>query len=294
MTQPPPVVPACYRHPARVTYVRCARCERPICPECMHEASVGHQCPECVAQGRRDRRPAQTTFGGRATDRAYVTTTLVVVNCLVALLAAISAGPSALFGGGMGGLMGADTPLHRAGALVGFWVADGEYYRLVSSMFLHYGLLHLAMNMWALWVLGRLLETTLGPMRFLALYALSGLGGSVAVYLFGSPSTATAGASGAIFGLFAALFVILRRMGRDASSVVPILLINLVITFTVPGISIAGHLGGLVTGAAVAAGMAYAPARYRPQVQAGTCIAILLVCAVATVARTAIILANPV
>lgn len=307
MTQPPTAVPVCYRHPSRETYVRCVRCDRPICPDCMREASVGHQCPNCVSEGRRTQRPVRTAFGGgRAGAQGYVTIGLIVVNCLVAIAAALSAGGTgSLFGGGMGGLLGGESPLHYWGALVGDatrWtdaegatvatahgVANGEYYRLITSMFLHYGLLHLAMNMWALWVLGRPLEAALGPIRFLALYLLSGLGGSAAVYLFSDPHAPTAGASGAIFGLFAALFVLLRRLGRDSSSVLPVLIINLVITFSVPGISIAGHLGGLVIGGIVAFGLAYAPQRWRTQVQVGVSVAVLVMLVFAVVTRTAMI-----
>jgi membrane associated rhomboid family serine protease len=210
------------------------------------------------------------------------------VNCLIALASALSAGSTdALAGGGMGGLLGGATPVNDRGALVPVLIADGQYYRLVTSMFLHYGLVHLLMNMWALWVLGRLLEGALGSLRFLALYLLAGFGGSIAVYLFANPKGATVGASGAIFGLFAALFVVLRRLGRDTSSVVPILVINLFITLTVPNISIGGHLGGLVTGAVVALGMAYAPQRLRTQVQAGVSVAVLVMLLAAVVARTA-------
>ena len=252
---------------------------------------MGHQCPECVATGRRSQRPARTTFGGGTSGaRGYVTIGLIVVNCLVALAAALSAGTSgALFGQGMAGLLGGSTPLHTRGALYTPLIANGQYYRLVTSMFLHYGLLHLAMNMWALWVLGRLLETVLGPLRFLVLYLLAGFGGSVAVYLFANPHAATVGASGAIFGLFGGLFVILRRLGRNASSILPVLLINLVITFTVPGISIEGHLGGLVTGALVAVGMAYAPPQWRTKVQVAVATAVGVILVLATVARTAMI-----
>ncbi|MBN1173493.1 MAG: rhomboid family intramembrane serine protease [Micromonosporaceae bacterium] len=305
MTEPPLAVPVCYRHPSRETYVRCTRCDRPICPDCMHEASVGYQCPECVAAGRRSQRPKRTAFGGGITGtRGYVTTTLIAINGLVALVSILSASSADALGGqGIGGLFGGATPLHYWGALVPeptAWrvtdtlviaadgVSNGDYYRLVTSMFLHYGVLHLLMNMWALWVLGRLLETALGPGRFLALYLLSGLGGSVAVYAFSSPHAATAGASGAIFGLFAALFIVLRRLGRDSSSVLPVLLINLMITFTVPGISIAGHLGGLVCGALVSAGLAYASGKKRTQIQIVVCTTIGIMLILATVARTAL------
>jgi membrane associated rhomboid family serine protease len=163
-------------------------------------------------------------------------------------------------------------------------VADGEYYRLLTSMFIHYGPLHLLMNMWALWILGRTLEGVLGPVRFIALYMVAGLGGSVAAYLF-TPASATAGASGAIFGLFAALFIVMRRLGRDTSSVLPVLVINIAISFA-PGISLAGHLGGLVTGAIVASVLAYAPRRIRNVVVTGTIAALLLFMATLVVIQT--------
>ncbi|GGM10794.1 rhomboid family intramembrane serine protease [Dactylosporangium sucinum] len=309
MTQPPAnVVPVCYRHPNRETYVRCTRCDRPICPDCMNEASVGFQCPECVRQGARTQRPVRTTFGGgQSGAQGTVTIALIVLNVLVFVAAFISSGKSnAIAGGGLGGLLGGSTPLHEWGALVTYPLGtytdgplegtrvllpggmhDGEYYRIFTSMFLHYGLLHLAMNMWALWVLGRPLEAMLGRARFFALYLVSGLGGSIGVYLFAAPTTQTAGASGAIFGLFAALIVVLRRMRRSVAGIVPILILNLVITFSVPGISIAGHLGGMVTGALIAAGLAYAPQRRRALIQTTTVLGVLVVLAVLFAVHTA-------
>jgi len=257
----------------------------------MNDAAVGHQCPECVAEGRRTQRPVRTTFGGSmAGINGYVTITLIVINVLMMLASVATAGGDALFGGGFGGLLGVGTPLTDWGAVKGLTtcvfeatgvtftipggVAEGEYYRLVTSMFLHYGPLHLLMNMWALWILGRTLEGVLGPVRFLVLYFVSGLGGSVAAYLF-TPASPTAGASGAIFGLFAALFVVMRRLGRDTSSVLPVLVVNIAISFA-PGISLAGHLGGLVTGAIVAVALAYAPRKTRNLVVAGTVGALLV------------------
>jgi membrane associated rhomboid family serine protease len=247
----------------------------------MREASVGFQCPECVAEGRRTQRPARTAFGGSAVGQnGYATITLLVLNIIMFLLSLASAknAGNALGGSGFGGLLGGQTPLMAKLAVVGLGtnqdgqvvpagVADGEYYRLITAMFMHYGLLHLGMNMWALWILGRTLEGALGPLRFTALYLVAGLGGNVAAYVF-QPEALSAGASTALFGLFAALFLVLRRLGRNASSVVPIIVINLIFTFSVPGISIAGHLGGLVTGAAAGAGIAYAPRNNRTAVQA--------------------------
>ncbi|MEV0427606.1 rhomboid family intramembrane serine protease [Micromonospora sp. NPDC050495] len=277
---PGPTTPVCFRHPDRETYVRCTRCDRPICPECMREASVGHQCPECVSEGRRSVRPARTAFGGGAAGReGYVTKALIALNVLVMLLSIVSdRGGDAAAGGAFGGLAGGDTPLTRWGGVLGYasyvafgephGIAAGEWYRLVTAMFLHYGLVHLLLNMWALWVLGRTLEAVLGPLRFLALYLVAGIGGNVAAYLFSPPNTSTVGASTAIFGLFAAIFVIMRRLGRDTSAIVPILVINLIFTFTVPGISVAGHLGGLVAGALMALVLAYAPRMRRSLFQA--------------------------
>ena len=267
----------------------------------MHEASVGHQCPECVAEGRRTQRSARTAFGGtQRGQRGTATISLIVINVLVMLIALATAqrgAGQAIGGQGFGGLVGGITPLHLWGSVLGeaqyggqvHGIAVGEYYRLFTAMFLHFGLLHLVMNMWALWVLGRNLEAALGPARFLALYLVAGIGGNVAAYLFGNPAAPTAGASTALFGLFAALFFLLRRLGLSTSSVIPVLAINLIITFAIPNISIAGHLGGLVTGAIVGAGLAYAPRNGRTQVQVGVILGTLLLLGMATVARTVLL-----
>jgi membrane associated rhomboid family serine protease len=294
-------VPVCYRHPGRETYVRCTRCNRSICPDCMRDAAVGHQCPECVAEGRRTQRQARTVFGSTrgAGQAGYVTIGLIALNIIMLLVSMASAknGGSALAGGGMGGLLGGDTPLMRNLAVIGqvqdprtqqvfaVGIAQGEYYRLVTAMFMHYGIIHLVMNMWALWVLGRLLEAMFGPVRFLALYLVCGLGGNVAAYVFQSDAL-SAGASTAIFGLFGALFVALRRLGLSTASVVPIIVLNVVFTLTFPGISIAGHFGGLVTGAVVGAGIAYAPRANRAAVQAGALFAITVLLGLVAVVQT--------
>ncbi|GAA2717883.1 rhomboid family intramembrane serine protease [Micromonospora olivasterospora] len=301
MSESPPTTPACYRHPGRETYIRCTRCDRPICPDCMRDASVGHQCPECVNEGRRSVRPARTAFGGGAAGRlGYVTKTLIALNVLLMILSIASdrGGDAAAGGAGFGGLMGGSTPLTDWGSVLGqalfpdgsvHGIAHGEWYRLVTAMFLHYGVVHLLLNMWALWVLGRSLEANLGPLRFLALYLVAGLGGNVAAYLFSPENGTTAGASTAIFGLFAALIVIERRMGRSISSVLPILVINLVFTLTVPGISVPGHLGGLVTGGVLALALAYAPRSRRGLFQlAGGAVVVVALLGLALV-RTAML-----
>ncbi|EEP72403.1 rhomboid family protein [Micromonospora sp. ATCC 39149] len=298
MSESPPTTPVCYRHPGRETYVRCTRCDRPICPDCMRDASVGHQCPECVDEGRRSVRPARTAFGGGAVGRlGYVTKALIALNVLLMLLSIASdrGGDAVAGGSGFGGLMGGSTPLTDWGSVLGHalfpdgsvhGIVQGEWYRLVTAMFLHYGVVHLLLNMWALWVLGRSLEANLGPLRFLALYLIAGFGGNVAAYLFSAENATTAGASTAIFGLFAALIVIERRMGRDISSVLPVLVINLVFTLTVPGISIPGHLGGLVTGGAMALMLAYAPRSRRTLFQAAGGTILLVALLALAVVRT--------
>ncbi|MET7707179.1 rhomboid family intramembrane serine protease [Micromonospora sp. NPDC005413] len=299
MSESPPTTPVCYRHPGRETYVRCTRCDRPICPDCMREASVGHQCPECVNEGRRSVRPARTAFGGGTAGRhGYVTKALIALNVLLMLLSIASdrGGDAAVGGSGFGGLMGGSTPLTNWGSVLGLAVfpdgtlggiADGQWYRLVTAMFLHYGVIHLLLNMWALWVLGRSLEANLGRVRFAALYLIAGLGGNVAAYVFSAQNSATAGASTAVFGLFAALIIIERKMGRDISQVIPILVINLVFTLAVPGISIPGHLGGLVVGGAMALVLAYAPRGRRTLVQVAGGAIILLILLALVLFRTA-------
>ncbi len=247
MTAP---TPTCYRHPSRPTYVSCSRCARPICPDCMTAAAVGQQCPECVNEGKRSVRQARTHFGGRITQGALVTYTLIAVNVVMFVLQHTS------------------TQIQQDLVLWPPAVADGQYYRLASSAFLHYGLAHIVFNMWALWAVGPQLEQWLGRLRFGLLYGLSGLGGSVLVYLLSPLNSATAGASGAIFGLFGATFVLFRRLQLDVRGIVGLIVINLVITFVLPAVSSQsiswqGHVGGLVTGTLVAAVFAYVPARQR-------------------------------
>jgi len=161
-------------------------------------------------------------------------------------------------------------------------VADGQLYRLATAAFLHYGATHLLKNMWALYVVGPPLEMWLGRLRFGALYALSGLGGSVLVYLLSSLSTATVGASGAIFGLFDATFVVAKRLTLDVRWVAAVIVINLVFTFVVPAVSSQliswqAHVGGLVTGGVVAAAYVYPPRERRNLIQTAVTIVALAV-----------------
>ena len=257
--QSPAEVPRCYRHPDRTTYVQCTRCHRYICPECMRDAAVGHQCEECVRAGARTVRQPQTQLGGRAGS-----TTPIVTYGLIALNVLVFVAQSA------------SSSLERELTLSPRAVAaDGDLYRLITSAFLHYGITHLLFNMWALYVVGPRLERWLGRLRFGALYVLSALGGSVLVYLLAPLDSSTAGASGAVFGLFAATFVVAKKVNVDVRWVVVLIGINLVITFTVPSISWQGHLGGLITGGLVAVAYAYAPREHRNLVQAGATVGIV-------------------
>ncbi|BBX64434.1 rhomboid family intramembrane serine protease [Mycobacterium saskatchewanense] len=273
--QSPAEAPTCYRHPGRQTYVRCNRCGRYICADCMRDAAVGYQCVECVAAGGRTVRQPRTHFGGRQWSAAPVLTyALIAINVLAFVVQMAS------------GNLERDLTLWPPG------VADGQYYRLVTSAFLHYGATHLLFNMWALYVVGPPLEMWLGRLRFGALYALSGLGGSVLVYLLSPLDTATAGASGAIFGLFGATFVVGKRLTLDVRWVVAVIVINLVFTFVAPAISSQqiswqGHVGGLVTGSLVGAAYVYPPRERRSAVQAVATIAALALFAVLIWWRTA-------
>lgn len=262
-SSPPPgaeAVPTCYRHPDRETYVRCQRCERPICPDCMREAAVGHQCVDCVQAGNREVRQARTVFGGAVVVSPRVTWTLLTINVLAYA----------------GEVLARDEVIDRFAMSSPHVHYLGEWWRLITSAFLHApppSFWHILFNMWALFAIGPELERRLGSVRFGLLYLLSALGGSVAVYLFGLSAV---GASGAIYGLFGALFVVARRLGYDARGVLWLIAINVLITFIVPGISWQGHLGGLVVGALLAAAFAYAPARNRAAVQFGSAAVVLL------------------
>ncbi len=286
-------VPVCYRHPDRETYVRCSRCDRPICPDDMVAAPVGFHCPDDAREGARSMRRPTTTYGGRVRDNPLlVTQVLVGLNVLVFLATALG-GTSLGFGGGASPLYVrlALQPVGRVysdvGAVSG--VADGEYWRLLTATFLHFGFVHVLLNMLALYSLGPVLETAFGRARYLAVYLLSGLAGTTATYVFGPVDQLAAGASGAVFGLFAAAYVVERRRGSGAAQQYAVLLgINLVLTFTIPFIDVRGHLGGLVAGAVGAAVLVYAPkGPRRTAVQAGGLAALGVLLVVAVALRTA-------
>ncbi|MDA0636805.1 rhomboid family intramembrane serine protease [Nonomuraea sp. MCN248] len=270
--QPAEAVPTCYRHPDRETWVRCQRCDRPICPDCMRDAAVGFQCPECVAEGNRGIRQAKSTFGGSVVRTPYVTWTILALN--LAVFAVQFVEPAIQSYLGMNSVM----------------VALGdEYYRLITAAFVHGGMFHILFNSWALYVIGPYLERAFGHARFIALYLVSALGGSVLGLWMDDPRVLTVGASGAIFGLFGAVFVVGRRLNLDVRGIAVLIAINLGITFIVPGISWTGHIGGLVTGAALAAALAYAPRDNRTVWQVAAIAGFVVLLAVLVVVRVPLI-----
>ena len=230
----------CYRHPGRETGVSCSNCGRPICPDCMTPTPVGMRCPECARQ-RTKITSAPRSFG-RSTA-APATYALIAVN-VIAFLAEIAGG-----GGGFDASGGVVNDF----ALRGNAIADGEWYRIVTGGFLHAGLLHILFNMYVLYIAGTLLEPGIGTPRFLAIYFISLLAGSFGALLF-DPNTVTVGASGAIFGLMAAVLVVARGRGMEqiATQFGLFIVLNLVLTFSISNISVGGHLGGLIGGAVAA------------------------------------------
>jgi membrane associated rhomboid family serine protease len=262
-------VPTCYRHPQRETYIRCARCGKPICPECMVNAAVGFQCPDCVAEGRRTQRQVKTVFGGDVHGRSNLVTLAIIGTCAVVF-----------------GLQVAIPSLTGRFSQVGIDVAAGQWYRLVTCGFLHVSVLHIVFNMWALWVVGPLLEGVFGRVRFIAIYAVSLVCGSAASYLFGDPRVGSLGASGAIFGLFGALFVVARRMRWNAGGIVFLIVVNLLLPFVMPNIDWHAHVGGLVGGAAAAVVMAYAPQRSRRLASVGVTVVLVIAALGVVQART--------
>jgi membrane associated rhomboid family serine protease len=257
----PVELPRCYKHPDRETGVSCTRCERPICPDCLRPASVGFHCPECVARGNAGMRNARAPYGGAAVDAALITVSIAVLNVVVYILTALNST------GGFRNNSGS-TLFARLGLFPAAIAADHEYWRLVTSMFVHYGPWHLISNMLALVVVGMGLEQVFSRWRYLAVYLVAGLGGSTAVYLFDAPFSLSVGASGAIFGLFGAYLVVARQARLDYRPMLLVIGINLVATFAIPGISKLAHVGGLITGIVAAAIIVYAPrGRNRAPVQ---------------------------
>jgi membrane associated rhomboid family serine protease len=267
----------------------------------MRDAAVGHQCVECVRQGNSTVRQARTAFGARTAPGATVTLTLIAINIVAYLFETSGAfvRQFEMLGEAVRGPGNELYVAHGSGALPpGYhWagVAHGEWYRLLTGSFLHlplssggFAITHILFNMWALWVVGPQLEQVLGRWRFLALYLLSAVGGNVLQYMV-DPGKPAVGASGAIFGLFGAYFVIAKRTNADLRGIVTILGINLFITLVGGGaglVSWEGHVGGLITGGALTVVYAYAPALKRTVWAVSGVTAVAVVLAALTVYKT--------
>ena len=229
----------CYRHPDRETGLSCSVCERPICTDCATFAPVGIRCPDHSGKPQGIEKVTSTVKRAHYEGSgALITRTLIAINIIVYLVTVAT-------GGGINSDRGT---VYVHGVLFGPSVASGDYWRLLSSAFMHFGPVHLGMNMLVLWFVGAPLEERMGRGRFLLLYLVAGLSGAAGAILV-SPCVLTAGASGAIFGLFGAA-VVLERQGITifGSWLYTVIIINLVFTFGVSGISIGGHIGGLVGG----------------------------------------------
>jgi membrane associated rhomboid family serine protease len=233
----------CYRHPNRETGVSCSNCGRAICPECMTSTSVGMRCPECAQQTTKVR-VGQGAFSPTA-GKMPATYVLIAINVLVLLVDLISSGSGYSYSGG-GTLVG------DAG-VSGPAIAGGDWWRVVTGGFLHAGPIHLLFNMYVLYIAGSILEPGIGTPRFLGIYFVSLIAGSLGALIV-DPNTVTVGASGAIFGLMAAVIIVARGRGVEqlARQFGLFIVINLFLTFSIPGISIGGHIGGLIGGAVAA------------------------------------------
>lgn len=296
-------VPVCYRHPGRESHIRCQRCGRPICPDCMRDAAVGFHCPECVEEGARTTRTARTTYGGlRPTNAATTSIVLIAINVVVWFAIMLTGGNGSRLvdllalrakglcdvGNGMVNLQVDQTVCTANGATWLPGVADGAWWQLMTSAFTHVQPLHIAFNMLALYVLGPQLEMVVGRARFLAVYLLSALAGSTLVYWATGEYTPTVGASGAIFGLMGALLVVALKMRANPQGILVWIGINFVMTFTASGISWQGHLGGFLGGVVTAAILVYAPrGPRRTTVQVAGLVALGAALLVAVVLRTA-------
>ena len=304
-------VPTCYRHPGRETYIRCQHCDRPICPDCMHEAAVGYQCPSCVAEGKKSTRSGRTAYGGlRSGNPGLTSTVLIAINAVVWLVLTLATDAATRLYGWLA-LLPTSQCLSRAqpGGVYasidseqvclgstqtpgdGVWapgVSDGAYWQLLTSAFTHLEIWHIGFNMLALWFLGPQLEHAIGRSRFLALYLLSALAGSTCVYWLASPTGSTIGASGAIFGLMGALLVLAFKVGGNTQPILGWIAINFLITVVGRGfISWQGHLGGFLGGLLIAAILVYSPRPRRAMWQSLGLVSITLGLLAAVLARTA-------
>ncbi|WP_101522959.1 rhomboid family intramembrane serine protease [Nocardioides houyundeii] len=270
-------VPTCYRHPGRETYIKCQRCERPICPDCMRDAAVGFQCPDCVAQGAKTTRSGRAAYGGKRSENPQLTTLVLIgINVAVWLAVTVSGGRESLLAWKLmlsptGRCLGEDYATYYPGldsaancaaipsATRVPGLADGAWWQAITHGFVHVDIWHIALNAVGLWVLGPAVEAAFGRLRFLAIYLLATLAAGATIFLLADPTGRTLGASGGVFGLMGALIVVSLKVHGDIRSVMTLLAVNLAFTFAFPGISWQGHLGGLLGGAAAAAILILAP-----------------------------------
>ena len=260
----------------------------------MKPAAVGFQCPDCVKAGNKDMRPIKAAYGGRARAVPYVTYTLIAINVLMLVATTSSSG---ILNGDTGNALFRKLALIPSGYVFSDadgdlvtqeGVADGQYYRLLTSTFLHFGVIHLALNMYGLYLLGPALEQAFGQVRYAATYLLSGLGGAALSYGLGYEHQTAAGASGAVFGLFGAFYVLGRKRNLDVSSITTTIALNLVLSFAVPGIDVRGHIGGLIAGAALAWVIVHAPdTKQRSAYQAVGIVLVAIVIVAGVAVRTA-------
>ncbi|MEU1958440.1 rhomboid family intramembrane serine protease [Nocardia sp. NPDC019304] len=253
---PQPPAPTCVRHPNRPTGLACTRCGRPSCAECLRPAAVGQHCVDCLRAEQRNVAPVRTVSGAAAprTSAPYVTYALIAINVVIYAITAAQA--KSLMDNQLGSALFFDWVLYAPA------VADGEWWRVIGSGFLHYGPIHLLLNMFALYVVGRDAELVLGRLRYPAVYLVSLLGGSAGVMLLAQNSL-TAGASGAVYGLFGAITIILLRLRQNPNQMLIIIGINVFISLSLPGISLWGHLGGLAAGTLATLGILFLPAWLR-------------------------------
>lgn len=238
-------MPVCYRHPDRPTYLSCSECGRPICPDCSHDAPVGQKCPECVrAAGKQRVVHARNITGGPSFQTSPVVFSLIAINVAIFVLGFTSRTVEI----DLLNNFSAWTPAIEA----------GEWWRGLTAAFLHGGMMHILFNMYFLYIFGPRLEQQVGSVAFSGIYLASAAGGSVATFLFGPSNAISVGASGALFGLFGAwIYAAYRQRGSAAGSAMfnqlgGLLLINMALPLFIPNIDWRAHLGGLVTGIAVA------------------------------------------
>ena len=244
---PAPTIEVCYRHPDVPTRVHCTRCDRPICPDCMIPAPVGHQCPECVEQARRDFRsgPGRALRGGVSATKA-----LLVAIAIPFVIEVVVGGPQAL-------VRPSQQLLFDLGAMQPIAVADGQFWRLFTAMFLHVGLLHIALNAYFFWLFGRMVEATFGATWMVLIYVVAGFLASVASYAFGPVTALAVGASGAISGVFGAFIAYNYRRRQHAMNAanlrmaLTVIVLNAVIAIGYSSIDWRAHVGGLVAGFAL-------------------------------------------